>query len=394
MSIAGTVALTKQHILILNYEYPPLGGGAGIISEAHARRLAESGHEITVVTCSDRNEYYEEYQEANMKIIRLCCKRKYKYRSSLVEKWDWMQKAKKYLMTMQTVPFDLCMAHFSLPGGLVAQFLKKKKGIPYYVISHGQDIPWLYPKQMFVYHLLLAPVIRRVLRNAENVYVQSEIMYRNVTRFLKDEKTRVTTIANGCYTDWAKEPVDFPVNGQPLRLLFSGRLTGQKRPDKVIQTAIALKEKGVNFQLTIVGDGILKKELQLMARQSGLTDHIHFAGHVPRTDMQQFYSRHHVLLAPSEAEGMSISILEALFSGLYVFCTPVSGNKELIRNGVNGSILPGDPQAFAAAIMAFRDQLPPMQQRKAYQDDFIRTYNWDTIIQHYESTMKHVAPTT
>ncbi len=198
---------------------------------------------------------------------------------------------------------------------------------------------------------------------------------------------RVVMVPNGCHEDWIGEPVEIPARGQVLRLLFSGRLTEQKRPDKVLEIARCLKEKGVCFALTILGDGALYGKLQQMTREMLLTEHVQFAGHVSRDDMRAYYGCHHMLLAPSEAEGMSISILEALFCGLYVLSTPVSGNNELIKNGFNGEILPGEPEAFACAVIRAQTTLASPKERREHHRKFVDTHNWKAIVRQYEHNM-------
>ena len=64
-------------LLILNYEYPPLGGGAGVITQNIAEGLAKLGHDVSVVTTWFQGEQEVEIVNDNLKIIRLKSKRKY-----------------------------------------------------------------------------------------------------------------------------------------------------------------------------------------------------------------------------------------------------------------------------------------------------------------------------
>lgn len=375
-------------ILILNYEYPPLGGGAGSITKSHARALAASGHQVTVVTGSEREEYYEELEIENLIIVRLSSLRKHAFRSGMREKLDWMFKAKTFVQNPLCADFDICMAHFSLPGGAAALALKRKHGVPYGVISHGQDIPWFYPKQMFFYHLLTAPFIKLILNHADKLWVQSRIMQENAQRFLGRQKHKIEVIPNGCDATAIRDPK--PAPGGTIRLLFAGRLTQQKRPDKLIKVAQLLSKKGVNFKLTIAGDGILRNSLEKETRRLNLTGKVHFAGLIPRKNMPELYARHDILLAPSEAEGMSISILEALFAGMYIITTPVSGNEELITQKINGEITTGVPGNIAAAIERFKNMEMPMDRRKKHYRDFVQKYDWREIVKQYETSLYHV----
>jgi glycosyltransferase involved in cell wall biosynthesis len=378
--------VTGKRILILNYEYPPLGGGAGAISAAHAELLAQKNCKITVITCSENQSRQDIHHNENLRIVRLSSKRKHTFRSSIREKLDWMQKARKFVSNINPGEYDYCMAHFSIPGGWVARHLKKKTGIPYGVISHGQDIPWFYPRQMFFYHLFLWPVIKSVLKHADKLWVQSQMMYNNAAKFMGSQKDKIEIIPNGCYTDMHYEPADYTKN-EPLKLLFAGRLTQQKRPDKLIDIAVDLHQRDYTFTLTIAGDGEMINTLKKKAKGKGIAHLVNFTGLIPREQMPETYRQHHILLSTSEAEGMSISILEALFSGNYVLCTPVSGNAELIANGINGEVIPGDIRNFADAVSRFRKNPPEKNIQKKFHRAFCKKYNWSIIVQQYHKSM-------
>ncbi|MEZ5009056.1 MAG: glycosyltransferase [Chitinophagales bacterium] len=128
-------------ILILNYEYPPLGGGAGIMTKRLAEGFIEQGHSVTVITTAFPN-VEDVTSNDQLTIIRLKARRKRKDRSNPREMNSWMQAARKYCKTsIKKGDFDICLANFTLPGGVVALDLKKRVNLPY-VIPHGHDIPW------------------------------------------------------------------------------------------------------------------------------------------------------------------------------------------------------------------------------------------------------------
>jgi glycosyltransferase involved in cell wall biosynthesis len=187
-----------MNLLVLNYEYPPLGGGAGVITQNISERLASLGHKVTVVTAWYKIE--KEIEEANnLKIIRLKSKRKHTYKSSISEMLSWIKESKKFLNNYcKEEKFDLCFANFTIPGGIVALFLKRKFGIKYTIISHGHDIPWRYPKQMFHFHLTTYSRIKKICLQSEINFVQTQEMKKNIDKFLgKKYATKNILIPNG-----------------------------------------------------------------------------------------------------------------------------------------------------------------------------------------------------
>ncbi len=369
-----------------------MGGGAGVISRYHAEHLALLGHRITLVTSSPEKRFSREQPQENFELIRLPSRRKNLYRSSLAEKTHWMQLAKKYLLYDDAGHHHICMAHFTLPGGHVAAALHKKRGIPYVVISHGQDIPWFYPRQMLAYHLLLAPRIRQILKGALKTFVQSQIMYHNATRFLPGSSP-VSVIPNGFPADFPRDGAGLrrrvPAAGEPVRLLFAGRLSGQKRPQRLIDVAKALHQNHIPFLMTICGDGVLRTKLERRVKALELQSKVSFTGWIPEQKVKEQYAQNHVLLAPSLAEGMSITILEALFNGLYVITTPVSGNQELIFHPSLGAITKNNTREFVSAIRQYLINPPGKDQLKPIEKTLIARFHWKTIAGKYEDELIH-----
>ncbi len=364
-------------ILILNYEYPPIGGGAGAISAAHAEHLANLGYKVVVVTASPNGILFQESPIKNLSIVRLASIRKKPFQSGFREKIDWMFKALRYCKRFKPSDFDFCMAHFSIPGGWVAAQLPFRYG----VISHGHDIPWFYPQQMFVYHVLTYFSIKRIINKAEVLWVQSEAMRKNATTFTT--KTPVVVIPNGCDAPPDAHPI--PFRGGTLRLLFAGRLVKQKRVDILIEAVKILNRQNADVHLTIAGDGPLAADLKKRIRPT--ENNIDFIGLVPRENMSALYRNHHVIIAPSEAEGMSISVLEALFHGLYTITTAVSGNTDLLKNSALGSLSEPSPEAFAEAIMQYMQHPPSSEKREEVYEKLVNIHRWESIVKTYVKSM-------
>jgi len=383
-----TVSLALN-ILILNYEYPPIGGGAGVISQFHAQYLADLGHNLTVVTASENNTFYVDKISEALKIVKLPSKRYHQHKSGFREKISWMLSAKKYLLHKDNTPYDVSMAHFSIPGGWVALHLKNKKQIPYVVISHGQDVPWFYPKQMFLYHLILAPFIKHILNQSGALCVQSNAMFKNAIQFLKKTPSKVKLIPNGCDNTLFRTNTN-NIDLQCIKLLFVGRLTQQKRPLILIEIAKALSEQGINFYLTICGDGVKKQEMTSLTHTYGLNKKIRFTGWINQEGIKKMYHNHDIMLLPSEAEGMSIAVLEALFSGLYVISTAVSGNTDIFDNYKLGKTVPYNVSEFVKAITTFISS-PNSTEREIELYQFKEIYNWQNIVNQYERILLDVA---
>ena len=164
------------HILILCYEYPPLGGGAGVVARYHAEGLAKTGHyQVTVLSAWYAGEEEIEERSAFLRVMRVKSKRKHIHQSNPVEMMSWSQKAWEFLQNDPT-PYTLSFGHFSIPSSIPAKRLWKTRGVPYIVISHGQDIPWFFPRQMLKYHLVTYFWVKSIIKPAQNLVLLTEKM--------------------------------------------------------------------------------------------------------------------------------------------------------------------------------------------------------------------------
>jgi glycosyltransferase involved in cell wall biosynthesis len=119
-------------------------------------------------------------------------------------------------------------------------------------------------------------------------------------------------------------------------VLFVGRLERQKDPELLVESFAAALERGIAARLLIVGDGGLRQVTDRRARAIGLGDRIHFLGFRPRHEIARLLGAADCFLLASRFEGMPISVLEALASGLPVVSTSVGEVPRLVGSGVNG----------------------------------------------------------
>jgi sugar transferase (PEP-CTERM/EpsH1 system associated) len=109
------------------------------------------------------------------------------------------------------------------------------------------------------------------------------------------------------------------------------------------------------LRLLIVGDGIDRQKCIEMLHQAGQQDLAWFPGE--RSDIAELMRTMDIFALPSLGEGISNTILEAMCTGLSVVATRVGGNVELVKDGVTGKLVPpGEPAAFAAALMEYYRQ--------------------------------------
>lgn len=378
-------------ILVLNYEYPPLGGGAGVITKNISEGLAKLGHQITVLTTWFKNES-EDSQVNNLRIIRLKCKREKIYQSNPLEMLSWMFAAKNFLKKHLLINhYDLCFANFSIPGGEVAYSMKLQFKLPYVVMSHGHDIPWFMPEQMMWYHAITYHWIRKICLQSKRNYVQSQDMKNNIDAFLGKFSSKNKIIHNGWDNSIFKP--DYSKRSKKFTLLFPGRLVSQKDPMSFLRAVNIIKTKIPDFEVKILGDGKLKSKMQKYVYKNNLDNYIIFKSWISKEEMLKEYQTASLVILPSLNEGMSIATLEALSCGQYVLATKVSNNEQLISPQKNGDFInKKDPNDIANKIIFF------------YQSKFLKNYvinqssleiyhnmfDWEIIVKQYEKDLINI----
>lgn len=136
-----------------------------------------------------------------------------------------------------------------------------------------------------------------------------------------------------------------------------------KAQDVLVQAAAKLRDAGLPVTTLFLGDGAERSRVEQMARDLSLgPQEVRFLGF--RNDVPDILAASDIFVLPSRAEGLPMSILEAMSHRLPVVCTPVGGNPELVLDGEHGKLTPvDDADALAQAIKQLASD-PVLRQRQ------------------------------
>lgn len=265
--------------------------------------------------------------------------------------------------------YDLIHTHVA-KGGLIGRLAAKLARTPAGVIHthHGLTV---HEGNARWYIALFALIERRVSRWCDLVILltQSDAEFNRQRRFIPEDKTLV--IANGI-PDPAEDPTLGATRSDVLRDLnlpedawYIGnacRLSAVKHLPAWIRALALLDEvDGRPVHGLMVGDGDARAELEAEAEALGISDRIHFLGF--RRDRLSLIKACDVFLTTSRSEGMSISVLEAMGLAMPIVASDVRGNRDCIRDGQDGLLVPFDDAERTAA--ACRDLLENESRRTA-----------------------------
>lgn len=327
-----------MRLLIINSEYPPLGGGAANASAYLARELTNAGHEVWVLTAHFTGLEVDEVKNG-VHIRRVKSWRKAMTRSGPWEQLSFIAAglfgANKLVRNWKP---DRIIAFFGVPTGVIPWVQKPFTGIPYIVSLRGGDVPGFRPYDFKIYHRLMAPIIRGVWKNASHVVANSQGLGSLGKAFKPDQV--IDVIPNGVDIDEYCLPESR--NWETPRMLFVGRLVYQKGLDILLEALGGLQT--MEWHLDIVGDGSFKEFLEKRCQKLGIQDRVHFVGWLRGKELVDAYHRSNLFVLPSRHEGMPNAMLEAMSCGLPVIATAIAGNEELVQDGKNGLLVPAEDE--------------------------------------------------
>jgi glycosyltransferase involved in cell wall biosynthesis/O-antigen/teichoic acid export membrane protein len=157
-------------------------------------------------------------------------------------------------------------------------------------------------------------------------------------------------------------PTSPPRIPRPLRMVCVGTFYEVKGHQYLIEACRLLRDRGIEFTCSLVGDGPLGEQLRKLAGELGVADSVRFLGRRTRDEIAELLRHSDVLVAPSiptdsgRREGIPVVLMEAMASGLAVVGSDISGIPELVEDRVNGRLCPPrDPESLATALAELLD---------------------------------------
>jgi colanic acid/amylovoran biosynthesis glycosyltransferase len=237
-------------------------------------------------------------------------------------------------------------AHFANRPTTVTRYAAAIASVPYSFTAHAVDI---------FKDTVREDILARKIADARFVVTVSDYNKSLLERVAKDSSAPIRRIYNGI------DLTRFSPNGQPaddpFTVICVARLVEKKGVDVLIEACALLRDRGLRFRCVVVGKGRLRTTLSALIDQRGLSGHVTLLGAQAQHEVIAHYHASHVYVLPcivgpdGNRDGLPVSIVEALASGLPVVTTPMTGIPEVVRDGENGRLVPpGDAGALAEAL--------------------------------------------
>ena len=236
-------------------------------------------------------------------------------------------------------------AHFGTQATTVARQAAIFADISYTFTAHAKDIYFSYEKSTALDHKMRDAAMTVTVSDYNLAYLREQ--YGN-------DAEKTVRIYNGM--DLHKYPY-YTGARQPSHILAIGRLVPKKGFSVLLEALAILKRLNVFVDCTIVGDGVLRQELEDKIKALDIADRVHMFGPMPQSEIIELLRNAKMLVAPcvisedGDRDGLPTVLLESMALGTPVISTQVAGIPELVQNENTGlCIPPQNPQRLAYAI--------------------------------------------
>lgn len=373
-----------MRILMLDNEFPPLGGGTGVVNYHILKELDHYPDVwVDLVTSSRTKKNYETARFGErIQIYKVPVDNQNIHHATNQELLRYTWRGFRYSQALMAKNhYDFSYAFAGVPAGFISYLLFKTRKLRYFISLQGPDVPGFEARYNYLYPFL-KPVLRIIWRNAEQVIAISQEHQRLALETMPN--LQIPIVFNGVETDVFHPAGELKAAG-PINILCVGRLIERKGQHHLIKAFASLKKSTQHsIHLTLVGTGDFEPELKKLTGDLGIREAVTFQGFVPREAMPGVYRAADIFVLPSQSEGMSIALLEAMASGLPVVVTNAGGVKELIQPMENGMVISwADIGSLQAALQQLIEDTSLRKKFSHNNIENARKLGWDQITRQY-----------
>ena len=238
-------------------------------------------------------------------------------------------------------------AHFGTNSTTVAMLCQAIGGPPYSFTVHGPE-EFDHPDSL---------ALTEKINRAKFVVTISSFSKSQLYRWCNYRQwPKIHVVRCGVDADYFHQPT-IPITSEP-NLVCVGRLCEQKGQLLLLEAIKNLINDGMQCQLTLVGDGSLRPEIENLIQEYGLEKYVKITGWASEMEVQKYIMNARALVLPSFAEGLPLVIMEALALERPVISTYVAGIPELMKSEENGWLIPSGSVPALTEVMRQVLQLP------------------------------------
>jgi glycosyltransferase involved in cell wall biosynthesis len=372
-----------MRILFCNYEYPPLGGGGGVVMAALARHLAKR-HEVTALTSRAR-DLPAVSEDGGVRVVRApVFFRRELAVANFPSMFAYLPSGFARGLALGDA-FDVVNTHFVVPTGPLGAALARWRRIPNVLSVHGGDLFDPSKKSSPHRHAPLRAAVRMLVRNADAVVGQSRDTVRHVSSLYGVDR-HVELVPLGIERPPAAAPSSREAFGLPrdaFVMITIGRLVARKATVQLVD--ILADAELPTAHLVIVGDGPDAAAIRERAAQRRVQDRVHLLGQIPDAEKYAALTLADAFVSASQHEGFGLVFLEAMAFGLPVVCYDRGGQTDFLATGTTGAVVRlNEQQEFVHAIRRLYEDRDARTRYRAHNLELVENYFIDTCAARYE----------
>jgi glycosyltransferase involved in cell wall biosynthesis len=346
--------MEKNSILFLTNTYPDFDlSYRGHFIKEMAIRLQKNGYRITIVTPKIyRRSFFSEEQD-RMKVYRFPFFTRNKL---LIEYgkipyvrmvWYFLSGLITTLYVLVKFKCDLIHVHWAIPTGLISVFVESILKMPFIVTIHGSDLRMAMSKRF------LLKIFLYICKKSKHITCVSEVQKKEMEQIgIKGEK--ISVLPMGIEEDFLEKGKNRRKgsNNAALTVLSNRNLLPIYNVSLLIKAIPFVLQEEPNTKFFIAGDGSERDHLEKEVKKLNINSSVQFLGRVSHKEMAGLLAQSDIYVSTSLYDGTSVSLLEALASGVFPIVTNIIFNKEWVKDGKNGFLFPvGDEGILARKII-------------------------------------------
>ena len=363
-----------MNILMVNYEYPPVGGGGGVFGKLLAEELCKNNN-VTVITSKLNNQKSYEIDN-NVEIFRVpVLMRSDKNAATIISMLSFFPACLLVGYKLQRKrKFNIVHSMFAIPSAPAGLILAKKFKIPHVLSILGGDI--FDPSKKLSPHKtpFLHCTVKKMMEDSDKVVaLSSDIMEKAIHYYKVSKKIDIIHLGIEKPVYNIKKKQDYGFKSNDILLVTVGRLVPRKSIQDLIEVVKAINCP--NLKLLIIGDGPEKPGLESLSKRLSISDKIIFFGNVTDEEKFQLLNISDIYVSSSQHEGFGIVFLEAMASGLPVVCYNNGGQNDFLVDSKTGFLIQvGDLEKFTLCIRNLRKNLELRMRMSQFNKTYVENY--------------------
>ncbi|MBC5995068.1 glycosyltransferase family 4 protein [Pontibacter cellulosilyticus] len=294
----------------------------------------EQGHEVYFIALSPS-------PQRNVPVLQAWIGKETKF-NLVRDKWKYLLAAFKAKKIVRGLKPDIVHGHYATSAGVALLVCNFQNSV---ITVHGSDVNSSMKSATWRF------ILKRIFKSVKYVNVVSNELELKV-RSLGVDASKIVNVNVGIdvgkyYKNIGKSSIG---DNYKLKIICNRSFEPVYDHFTILKGLKVLQEKEIPYEAVFLGDGSMKESLERFTVNNELQN-VKFLGRIPNAEQPYVFSNHNIYVSASLSDGTSLSLLEALASGLFPIVSDIKANRDILQHNRNGLLFPvGDFTQFANCL--------------------------------------------